>query len=571
MKKIRASVIVMCLALSGSFMILGVADPNSYTSIYIYSDNDFDAQHGVISGSGTSNDPYIITGNTFYDITIKDTTKYFKLYDFNIYSQIYIENAAPYTSTIENIIYDNGRQLTNNGESVLRLRNSDYPKILNCIFINWTNAQTAAHAIVLEGTSDGSLIRNCTIYCGARPNTYSTDLGSKGHHLVENCIFKSTAVGIIVRVENSSINNCTFIDTFDEGLYLSGARNVSITDCDFRDTADSIEFKGFQYLPFSEIRDVILKGCNLTAITFLGGIRNCVIEDNYFSKRPMGIIHTGDGVVTQVKIRGNTFNMTDYGIALFSNEKFTENEIYSNHFINGYYAFCFSGDELFDNLIYNNDFSDNLINGVYSEGNGGKASDQIWNISKTLGTNIIGGPYLGGNYWPDYSGIDMDGDGLGDTNIPHHGLDYLPLTDRINNPPNTPDINGPSSGKPGTIYTYTMITTDPDNDNVYYYVDWGDNTNSGWLGPYISGAQASTTHSWNAQGTYTVKLKAKDVHSAESDWRTLSVTMPLDLPGSHSQQSSPTPQSQPSIQPSGQQVSQQINQLFQMMIKTTTK
>jgi parallel beta-helix repeat protein len=35
-----------------------------------------------------------------------------------------------------------------------------------------------------------------------------------------------------------------------------------------------------------------------------------------------------------------------------------------------------------------------------------------------------------GNYWSDYNGIDSDDDGIGDTKIPHQGVDHYPLTDR---------------------------------------------------------------------------------------------------------------------------------------------
>jgi len=57
------------------------------------------------------------------------------------------------------------------------------------------------------------------------------------------------------------------------------------------------------------------------------------------------------------------------------------------------------------NTIYNNYF--NNTNNAYDDGN------NTWHIAKTDGTNIIGDSWLGGNYWSDYTGEDLDADGLG--------------------------------------------------------------------------------------------------------------------------------------------------------------
>ena len=97
-----------------------------------------------------------------------------------------------------------------------------------------------------------------------------------------------------------------------------------------------------------------------------------------------------------------------------------------------------------------------------------------------------------------------------------------------NNPPEKPSKpTGQTKGKPGTSYSYTTSTTDLDGDNVYYWFDWGDGTNSGWVGPYSQGSSISETHSWTTQGTFPVKVKAKDVHDEESVWSdSLSVSMP---------------------------------------------
>ena len=93
-------------------------------------------------------------------------------------------------------------------------------------------------------------------------------------------------------------------------------------------------------------------------------------------------------------------------------------------------------------------------------------------------------------------------------------------------PPSVPEISGPAKGKPGTSYKFDFVSTDPENDNVYYYVDWGDGTYSEWLGPYASGAIASANHMWSTKGTYLIKAKAKDEHGAESDWGVLQFSVP---------------------------------------------
>ncbi|MFA5101742.1 MAG: PQQ-binding-like beta-propeller repeat protein [Candidatus Thermoplasmatota archaeon] len=99
-------------------------------------------------------------------------------------------------------------------------------------------------------------------------------------------------------------------------------------------------------------------------------------------------------------------------------------------------------------------------------------------------------------------------------------------------PPNTPSIEGSEAGKAGTLYPYTFVANDPEEDSVFYYIDWGDGTNTGWIGPYLSGEEITREHSWSEKGTFSITCKAKDVIYSESDWGTLTVTMPhsYDVP-----------------------------------------
>ena len=92
--------------------------------------------------------------------------------------------------------------------------------------------------------------------------------------------------------------------------------------------------------------------------------------------------------------------------------------------------------------------------------------------------------------------------------------------------PSIPKISGPSSGKPNNEYTFSFTSYDQENNQVAYYVDWGDGTNTGWSSYTNSGKTVSYKHTWTEEKSYTIKAKAKDSNGAESDWATQQISLP---------------------------------------------
>jgi len=94
-----------------------------------------------------------------------------------------------------------------------------------------------------------------------------------------------------------------------------------------------------------------------------------------------------------------------------------------------------------------------------------------------------------------------------------------------NQPPLKPSI--PEGGgiimKPEVEYEFTTSTTDPNGDGqkIWYFFDWGDGTDSGWVGPYLSGETASAKVTWDSMSLYSIRVKARDIHEAESSWSDL--------------------------------------------------
>jgi len=89
----------------------------------------------------------------------------------------------------------------------------------------------------------------------------------------------------------------------------------------------------------------------------------------------------------------------------------------------------------------------------------------------------------------------------------------------VNNVPEIPEKpEGPTSIKVGTEETYSTVTTDPDNDPVFYMWRWGDGNYSEWLGPFDSEETVTASHIWTTPGSYNIRVKAKDINDQESDW-----------------------------------------------------
>jgi len=86
---------------------------------------------------------------------------------------------------------------------------------------------------------------------------------------------------------------------------------------------------------------------------------------------------------------------------------------------------------------------------------------------------------------------------------------------RSNTPPSDPSTpQGPASGVVAFEYTFTSTSVDPDNDPILFLFDWGDGTNSGWVGPFPSGGPGSASHIWIKGDTYQVTVTAKDTLGA---------------------------------------------------------
>ena len=110
-----------------------------------------------------------------------------------------------------------------------------------------------------------------------------------------------------------------------------------------------------------------------------------------------------------------------------------------------------------------------------------------------------------------------------------------------NSAPEAPTIQGPGVAKPGAEVTFGFISVDPDGDDVWYMISWGDGTPAEWSPGRPSGERYNEVHTYADSGNYFIKAKAKDNDDAESDWSdSIRVAVGFFPPNTPSRPSGPT-------------------------------
>ena len=272
------------------------------------------------------------------------------------------------------------------------------------------------YGIILLSSSNNTLINNSASY-----NYYGIYLSSSCDNMLsDNNVMGNGnfevhyGAGIMMTYSSNNKLSGNSVSNNLYGIRLSYSCNNMLSSND----VNSNKFDGIVIYPSSN--NNTLSGNNVSynshGMKLDSSSNNNTLSGNNASFNGWGIYLASSNNNTLIS---NKVMWNYYNIYLLSSKN---NTLISNNVLSTCYGIVMYSSS--SNLIYNNYF--NNTNNAYDDG------VNTWNITKTAGINIIGGSWLGGNYWSDYAGEDTNGDYLGDTMLPYNSMitndgDYLPL------------------------------------------------------------------------------------------------------------------------------------------------
>ncbi|MEA3514211.1 MAG: PKD domain-containing protein [Nanoarchaeota archaeon] len=332
--------------------------------------------------------------------------------------------------------------------SLLFLCDADGSNVTN---VNVTGSETLKNNGILSYFTDNSKLANVN----SSNNWYGLLYRKEGHNnIVSDSVFDFNHMeGAVVLGNNNTVVNSVFsfnghwtgTSCFEAGLHIEDSNEVNIVNNTFiENNCYGIHITGEDSTISSNIvRDsgygVYMEECydfivsdnllhnNRKGIQAAGD--NNLISNNYISSSNLTGIYLREQLTNKYHSEYNTiFNNTleNNSVGIFVRGDY--NEIYNNK-VNSSWQHSIYLEEGYVTCDYNYIYNNMFIGAPgYDD-----SENNYWNTSKINGPNIIGGPYIGGNYWTDYTGIDLDNDYLGDTLVPHNSSDilfegdYLPL------------------------------------------------------------------------------------------------------------------------------------------------
>jgi parallel beta-helix repeat protein len=237
---------------------------------------------------------------------------------------------------------------------------------------------------------------------------------------------------------------------------------------------------------------------------------NALIEKNTCLRNTKGIYLEES---TRSVVRNNNLSNNDNG--LFMDWGTYWNKIYENMIaFNAHYGVELNLFDSQENMIYHNNFITNVLQAIDN------GTQNNWNSSA-----------FEGNYWSDYAGLDngsggrTPGDGIGDTNLPHNGLDDYPFTRPFGwLYPGKPTLNGPT--EVDTDGRYTIFWT-PIPRALNFILQEDNNTNFDSPTTLYDGPGLGYEVIGNQNDTYYYRLMAyngsragnwSDIFSVIVDW-----------------------------------------------------
>lgn len=281
------------------------------------------------------------------------------------------------------------------GDTAIYIRRSYvYFIVRNCTVYNYNIA-----GIFVEYTNNGQLFNN-TVYMGNGNGIYIQD--SSNNSISQNIVFDNGYAGIKLDCDynnsnyNKIINNVIF-DNGEAGFYLDGSFNEHILDVNHNNFYQNI-VKYNKYGIYSIFADFN----NFTENYFINNSLSGIYLKNgdfHNIRRNTAVNNTEEAIcinqADNCTIRDNIFRNNGYGIRLYGHNDDTL--VYNNNLTkNRFYGIVLGDNDVNDNILFNNTLINNSVNALDS------GTNTQWSLHKR------------GNYWSDYTGIDVDDDGIGD-------------------------------------------------------------------------------------------------------------------------------------------------------------